>query len=96
VTLTFDQVRHVASLARLLLTPEEEERYKGQLSAILDAAAELQSLDTKDVPPTSHASEEALALGREDELAPSLPPGKALGNAPAKLGTSFAVPKILE
>lgn len=93
--LTVEQVRHVATLARLSLTAEEEERYATQLSAILDAVAQLQELDVSGVEPTSHASL-ASSLQREDVTRPSLPPEKALANAPAKVGTSFAVPKILE
>ena len=93
--LTVEQVRHVATLARLSLTTEEEERYATQLSAILDAVAQLQELDVSGVEPTSHASL-ASSLLREDATRPSLPPEKALANAPAKVGTSFAVPKILE
>lgn len=93
--LTLEQVRHVAQLARLRLTAEEEQRYSGQLSAILDAVDELSQLDTAGIAPTSHATLTAATL-RPDEVRPSLPPEKALANAPAKVGTSFAVPKILE
>jgi aspartyl-tRNA(Asn)/glutamyl-tRNA(Gln) amidotransferase subunit C len=93
--LTVEQVRHVATLARLSLTPEEEERYATQLSAILDAVAQLQELDVSGVEPTSHATL-ASSLLREDVMRASLPPEKSLANAPAKVGTSFAVPKILE
>ena len=93
--LTLEQVRHVAQLARLQLSPEEEQRYQGQLSAILDAVDQLGALDVSQVEPTSHAGFAEATL-RRDEVLPSLPPEKALGNAPAKVGTSFAVPKILE
>ena len=93
--LTVEQVRHVATLARLSLTTEEEERYATQLSAILDAVAQLQELDVSGVEPTSHATL-ASSLLREDATRPSLPPEKALANAPARVGSSFAVPKILE
>jgi aspartyl-tRNA(Asn)/glutamyl-tRNA(Gln) amidotransferase subunit C len=93
--LTVEQVRHVATLARLSLTPEEEERYATQLSAVLEAVAQLQELDVSGVEPTSHATL-AASLLREDVMRPSLPPDKALANAPARVGTSFAVPKILE
>jgi len=90
-----EEVHHVAGLARLALTPEEEEQYRVQLSAILDAVDRLKSLDTSAVEPTSHAT---LA---ESLLRPDLPRGpndteKLLSNAPARVGTSFAVPKILE
>jgi aspartyl-tRNA(Asn)/glutamyl-tRNA(Gln) amidotransferase subunit C len=93
--LTVEQVRHVATLARLSLSSEEEERYAEQLSAILDAVNQLQELDVSGVEPTSHATL-ASSLLREDVTRPSLPPEKSLANAPAKVGTSFAVPKILE
>ena len=95
MTLTLEQVRHVATLARLSLTPEEEQRYATQLSAILDAVNQLQELDVSGVEPTSHATL-ASSLLREDVHVPSLPPEKSLANAPAKMGSSFAVPKIIE
>ena len=93
--LTPEQVRHVANLARLELSAEEEARYGTQLSAILDAVEKLGALDTSAVEPTSHASL-GESLLREDASRPSLPPEKSLANAPSKVGTSFAVPKILE
>ena len=93
--LTPEQVRHVANLARLQLTAEEETRYGAQLSAILDAVEKLGALDTGAVEPTSHATFGETLL-REDAAKPSLPPEKSLKNAPSKVGTSFAVPKILE
>jgi len=79
MALTLEQVRHVATLARLALTPEEEQRFTTQLSAVLDAAAQLQSLDVEAVEPTSHATLAASPL-REDVMKPSLPPnaGKTL------------------
>ncbi len=95
MALTLEQVRHVATLARLALTPEEEQRFATQLSAVLDAVAQLQALDVEAVEPTSHATL-AASLLREDATRPSLPPEKSLANAPAKAGTSFAVPKIIE
>jgi aspartyl-tRNA(Asn)/glutamyl-tRNA(Gln) amidotransferase subunit C len=95
MALTVEQVRHVAALARLQLTPEEERRYATQLSAILEAMAELQQLDTSGVEPTSHVALEEPRL-RADEVKPSLDPERGLQNAPARSGTSFAVPKVIE
>jgi len=95
VKLTLAEVRHVASLARLSLTPEEEALYQGQLSAILDAVEQLRALNTEQVEPTSHAATSDVPL-REDVAEASLDPQKALANAPATVGTSFAVPSILE
>ena len=93
--LSLEQVRHVAQLARLALTAEEELRYQEQLSAILEAMEQLDALDTRDVEPTSHASF-GESLLREDRVKPSLGAEVAVANAPARVGTSFAVPKILE
>jgi aspartyl-tRNA(Asn)/glutamyl-tRNA(Gln) amidotransferase subunit C len=95
MALSLEQVRHVATLARLSLTPEEEQLYQGQLSAILEAIETLSKVDTAHVEPTSHASM-ADGTWRDDAVQPSLPPDKGLANAPSKHGTLFAVPKILE
>ena len=53
MTLTLEQVEHIANLARLDLTPEEKERYCQQLSAILAYFEQLQRVDTTGIPPTS-------------------------------------------
>lgn len=95
MTLTLEQVRHVATLARLALSAEEEQRYRLQLSAILDSFAQLAALSTDAVEPTSHASL-LEALLREDVVRPSLGAERALANAPARSGTRIVVPKILE
>ena len=68
-----------------------------QLSAILDYVRQLEELDVSGVEPMTHA----LAAGeytplREDEVLPSLPPEQALANAPAREGTTFKVPRIIE
>src|SRR5581483_3717475 len=52
--ITRDEVLHVARLARLQLTDAEVERFRGQLSAILEAVSKVSELDLADVPPTSH------------------------------------------
>ena len=66
-----------------------------QLSAILEAVETLRELDTAAVEPTSHAASN-VGGWREDSVQPSLPADKALANAPARVGTSFAVPRTLE
>jgi aspartyl-tRNA(Asn)/glutamyl-tRNA(Gln) amidotransferase subunit C len=93
--LSREQVHHVATLAHLALTAEEEAKMQEQLSAILDAVETLRELDTSSVEPTSHAAN-AVEGWREDTVVPSLSPDQALKNAPARVGTSFAVPRILE
>ncbi|MGB9594207.1 MAG: Asp-tRNA(Asn)/Glu-tRNA(Gln) amidotransferase subunit GatC, partial [Anaerolineae bacterium] len=54
--LSLQQVEHIAELAKLALTDEEKERYRLQLSAILEYADMLQRLDLDGVPPMSHAA----------------------------------------
>lgn len=93
--LTLEQVRHVAKLARLQLSEQEEQKTLGQLQQILDAVATLEELDTSAVPPTYQVN---LSTGftRPDEVEPTLGTDKALANAPQRAGNHFAVPKILE
>ena len=64
-------VEHVAMLARLGLTKDELDRFTGQLSAILDAVAALQRVDTSGVGPTASILE-LQDVWREDELRPGL------------------------
>lgn len=95
MSLSIDQVRHVARLARLSLSAEEEKRYAAQLSAILAYAEELEQVDTSRIAPTAHAADLKTFL-REDVVEPSLPPEAAVQNAPHRAGSSIAVPKIIE
>jgi aspartyl-tRNA(Asn)/glutamyl-tRNA(Gln) amidotransferase subunit C len=95
--LSREEVRRIAALARLELTPEEERLFAGQLSAILDHVRQLEDLDVSGVEPMTHAlaAGEAPAL-RADEVRESLPPERALAGAPARDGTAFQVPRIIE
>ena len=93
--LSLEQVRHVARLSRLALTPAEEEQYRGELQAVLDAFAELEALPLDGVPPTAQVNLTAAPLRKDVPVEP-LPVEKALGNAPDRVGTSFAVPKVIE
>ena len=88
-----EQVRHVARLARLGLSDEEVERFRGQLSAILDAVGKVGELDLADVEPTSHPLDLVNVFG-EDEPAPSLPLEDALANAPDPEDGFFGVPAV--
>ena len=97
MSLSLDEVRRIAVLARLELTPDEERLFQGQLSAVLDYVAQLEELDVAGVEPMTHAlAEGERAALRADEVLPSLGPQAALGNAPAREGTFFKVPRIIE
>ena len=86
-----EEVEHVARLARLALTDEEVERFRGQLSAILEAVGKVSELDLEGVPPTSHPLDLVNVLA-DDEPRPSLPREAALANAPRAEGSAFRVP----
>jgi aspartyl-tRNA(Asn)/glutamyl-tRNA(Gln) amidotransferase subunit C len=97
MALTLEEVRRIAALARLRLSPEEEQVFQGQLSAILEHVAVLEGLDVSDVEPMTHAlaAGEAPAL-RADVERPGLSHEEALANAPDREGTAFRVPRIIE
>ena len=91
------QVRHVARLARLALSPEEEERFAAQLGHVLEYIERLQAVDVSGVEPLSFAGDAAGGIVmREDEPRPSLPRDKVLAQAPEHNGEAFLVPRILE
>ena len=95
MSLTLKEVEHIANLARLELSAEEKERYRLQLSAILDYAASLQELDTADIPPTSSVLPERSVL-RADQVSACLTPEELLANAPRVKDQQFRVPPVLE
>ncbi len=97
MALSLEQVRRIADLARLRLSADEERMFAEQLSAILDHVRQLEELDVSGVEPMTHAlaAGEVPAL-RADEVQDSLWPGDALANAPAREGTFFKVPRIIE
>ena len=93
--LTNEEVKHIAHLARLQLNPEEIELYREQLSAILEYAGRLQSIDTDKISPTSSV----LALEsilRRDEPRQGLSQEDLLRNAPLVEQGRFRVPPVLD
>ena len=90
-----EDVRKVASLARLKLTDDEIAEFSEQLGQVLGYVEVLNELDVTDVEPMAHAAEVTNVL-REDETRPSLPRDEALANAPKTDGQFFQVPQILE
>lgn len=95
MTLTLAEVEHIAELARLRLTPEEKERYREQLSAILDYFVQLQDLDTDNIPPTSSVLPSRSVL-REDEVHPGLNIHEIMRNAPETENRQFRIPPVLD
>jgi aspartyl-tRNA(Asn)/glutamyl-tRNA(Gln) amidotransferase subunit C len=93
VSISREDVLHVASLARLEIPDGEIERMREQLGAILEAVGKVSELDLCDVEPTSHPLDLMNQWG-EDEPRPSLPREEALANAPDPVDGSFRVPAV--
>ena len=92
MSLSRDQVLHVARLARLELTDEEVGRFGTELSKVLDHIETIDQLgDLADVEPTSHVVAVENAL-RADEPRPSLSQADALSGAPDPAQGGFRVP----
>ena len=95
MALTREQVQHIALLARLQLTPDEEAMLCEQLGAILEYVETLQEVDTSAVPPTAHMVDSENPL-RDDEVRNTPQTELMLANAPERDGDYFKVPKIIE
>jgi aspartyl-tRNA(Asn)/glutamyl-tRNA(Gln) amidotransferase subunit C len=91
--LTIDEVRHVATLARLRLTDDQLDRYRAQLSSVLGHIAKLSELDVDDVEPLAHSSDLVNRLD-DDRPAESLGVKQVLAIAPAVQEQFLAVPKV--
>ncbi|MEX1178664.1 MAG: Asp-tRNA(Asn)/Glu-tRNA(Gln) amidotransferase subunit GatC [Nitriliruptor sp.] len=94
MALSDDEVRHVASLARLALTDDEVIALGPQLSAILDYAEQVGEVAAADVPPTTHPFS-LTNVSRPDDPSPSMPREDALAMAPQVEQDRFAVPRIV-
>lgn len=88
-------VKHVAKLANLPLSKEEEEKFDKQLAETLDYVSRLEEIDTKNVEPTSQVTGLENVV-REDKPSPSLSQEEVLQNAKSKHNGFFKVPAILE
>ncbi|MWV47299.1 Asp-tRNA(Asn)/Glu-tRNA(Gln) amidotransferase subunit GatC [Paenibacillus sp. HJL G12] len=95
MSITNKDVQHVAKLARLNLSTEEEQMFTEQLNAILQYAEKLNELDTDGVEPTTHVLPVSNVM-REDVERESLPIEKVMANAPDEEDGQFKVPAVLE
>lgn len=95
MSLSRAEVEHIAELAKLNLTEAELDQYAVQLSAILDYIAELNALNTDDIPPTASVLPLKNVLA-EDVVEPCLDQKAALANAPDAEAGQFRVQAILE
>ena len=93
MSLSADEVRKVADLARLELADAELEPMARQLSAIIDYIDQLQQVNTDGVEPLAHALD-VHDVFRDDVPAPSLSEDVALANAPARKDNFYRVPPV--
>jgi len=95
MALSREDVRHVASLARLDFSEEDEERMADEMSRILDYVDKLREVDTSGVPPMSHVLD-VTNVFRADEVEERIDQEQALEPAPETDGAYFQVPKVIE
>ena len=94
MSITRDEVAHLARLSRLALTDEELSHFAGQLDVIIGAVARVQEVAAVDIPPTTHAAD-LVNVFRDDVVVPPLGAQEALAQAPAAEQDRFRVPRIL-
>lgn len=95
MSISVEEVRYIAALARLHFSEEEEQHLAEQMSEILDYMDKLNELDTTDVPPMSHVLD-LYNIVREDTARQRITPEDALRNAPDADSEYFRVPKVIE
>ena len=93
--LELETVEHIAALARVGLTPDEMERMRDQLSAVLDHISMLQEVDTDDILPTAQVIQQQNVM-RDDVVRPSLPREQVLLNAPDQEDGYLRVNAVLD
>jgi len=93
--LSREEVLHIALLARLGLTETDVNRFREQLSNILENFEVLQQVDTSDVPPTAQPNP-LQNVTKEDKITPCLTKSETLANAPRKEGDFFRIRAVLE
>jgi len=95
MSVTADQVRHIANLARIAMSDEEIERLVPELNNILGWVEQLGEVDTEGVEPLATVIDQKLRL-RDDEVTDGNCRDDILANAPEAEHGFFAVPKVIE
>ncbi len=90
-----EQVRHIAKLARIAMSEEELERLVPELNNILGWIEQLGEVDTDGVEPLTAVIEQKLRL-RDDAVTDGNIRDDILANAPEAQHGFFAVPKVIE
>ena len=95
MSISLNEVRHVARLARLELDETEILSLQGELNSLIGHFADIQAIDNSGFEPVSHVVA-MQNIWAEDDPGPTLPRERALKNAPMSRAGLFVVPMIVE
>lgn len=95
MTISEEEVRHIASLAKLKLSDEEVKKFSVELGQITEFVETLKEVDVSEVNPTAFIVDKTNVF-REDELKESFDRELILKNAPSKDAGCISVPKVVE
>jgi aspartyl-tRNA(Asn)/glutamyl-tRNA(Gln) amidotransferase subunit C len=99
MSLSDDQVRSIARLARIALRAEESEAVLGRLNRVLGLVEAMRAVDTTGVEPMAHALDQQLGMGqrlRADEVTETDLHDSYQSVAPAVQAGLYLVPKVIE
>lgn len=94
MSVSVDDVKYIAALARLDFPEEEQPKIAGELSAILSHMAKLEELSTDEVEPMTHVLN-VKNVFREEAVEQRITHDEALKNAPEADSEYFRVPKVI-
>ena len=95
MSVSSEQVRHIAKLARIAMSDEEIERLVPELNNILGWVEQLGEVNTDGIEPLTAVIDQELRL-RDDEVTDGNCRDAVLANAPGAEHGFFAVPKVIE
>jgi len=95
MSLTPEEVKKIALLARLSIKEENIEQYSQDLSSIFGLVEQMDAADTTDIKPMAHP-QDAMQRLREDVVTETNQREKLMQNAPLKEKGLFLVPKVLD
>jgi len=95
MSLSDDQIRRIARLARIAIGEEESAQVRDRLNRVLGLIDQLQAVDTAGIEPMSHALDVVQPL-RPDSVTESDQRARFQSGAPAVEGGLYLVPKVIE
>jgi aspartyl-tRNA(Asn)/glutamyl-tRNA(Gln) amidotransferase subunit C len=95
MSLTRDDVKKVAGLARLRMTDDQMDELLPKMNNIVGFIEQLSEVNTDNIEPLSNVARSTLPL-RKDEITDGECRDKVLANAPESEEGFFGVPKVVE